>query len=163
MRRKPSLRPYVTIAGSGPSVEGWTEPVTIATKKRSVPSEFVAASTLNHLDRWRDRDGEHFNHTDKGMVFRGGKEGSGRLWWSAGEKAWTKYFQQFSPKFYKPSIGTLAVFMAYERWGPERIGLIGLDDVLDGNDEWFHDARAEREAIMALDTEIIDLRVNGGT
>ena len=92
------------------------------------------------------------------MIFNDWHPEGGNAWWSAQEKGWFHYFDQFKPKLYKPSIGTMAVFMAFERWGPEKIGLIGFDWVLDNNAEWFHDSRAEREAINALGVEIIDLR-----
>lgn len=79
------------------------------------------------------------------------------------EHQWTEYFQGFAgggkkPKMWKPSIGTMAVYMAFERWRPEEIGLIGLDWVLDGNPDWFHDAAAEKKSIEALPVKIIDLR-----
>jgi hypothetical protein len=92
------------------------------------------------------------------MIFRDYQKAQKGLWWSVQEKGWLQYFDQFKPKFHKPSVGTMAVFMAFERWGPEKIGLIGFDWVLDDNPEWFHDSRAEREAIYSLGIEIIDLR-----
>jgi hypothetical protein len=82
----------------------------------------------------------------------------GDKWWSEYCNQWLKYFKSFGGKFPKPSAGTLAVYMAYERWNPERIELIGMDWVLDGNPDWFHDARAELESIKRLDVELIDLR-----
>jgi hypothetical protein len=154
--------PYVVIAGSGESVEGYDGPVTLVTKKRPLPAPYVAASSPNYFHRWRDT---YYNEEpSRAMIFRQsppkyrGLE-VGRMWFSAHEKGWEKhYYAQFKPKMYKPSIGTLAVFMAYERWNPKKIGLIGMDWVLDGNPDWFHDAKAELEAISALPVEIVDLR-----
>lgn len=104
------------------------------------------------------------------MIFRGypgyqtskAKNGCGR-WWSQYEKEWTNYFQSFAgegkePKLWKPSIGTMAVYMAVERFRPEAIGLIGYDWVLDENTEWFHDAVVEKKSIEALPVDIYDLR-----
>jgi hypothetical protein len=78
--------------------------------------------------------------------------------WQADWKRWDKYFQTFKPKKHPdPSSGTCAAFCAIERWNPKEIGIIGMDWVLDGNKEWFHDARAERECLESL-VKIIDLR-----
>jgi hypothetical protein len=152
----------VVVAGSGPSLDDYDGEVTIVTKKRPVAAPYIAASSPNYFYRWRDTF--YKDAPSKAMIFRCSaikyrdKEVAG-MWFSAHEKGWQmKYYAQFKPKFAKPSIGTMAVFMALERWAPERIGLIGMDWVLDGNDDWFHDARAEREAITALPVEIIDLR-----
>jgi hypothetical protein len=49
--------------------------------------------------------------------------------------------------------------MSYERWKPEKVGLIGFDWVLDGNPDWDHDAIAERACIESL-VEVVDLRHN---
>lgn len=86
--------------------------------------------------------------------------GKKSLIWHANEKLWDQYFWSFSPKFKKPSNGTLAVFCAVERWGVRSVGLIGMDWVLDENTEWFHDAKAEKAAIENL-VEIVDLREHG--
>ena len=69
-----------------------------------------------------------------------------------------KYFGFYKPKFPKPSAGTIAVYMAFERWNPERIELIGMDWVIDGNPGWFHDAEVELRSIKDLGVELIDLR-----
>jgi hypothetical protein len=152
----------VVVAGSGPSTEGYEGEVTITTKKRTLPAPYIAASSPNYFYRWRDTF--YNDEPSKGMIFRRspmkyqGKEVAG-MWFSEFEKGWQqKYYAQFKPKFPKPSIGTLAVFMAVERWAPEKIGLIGMDWVLDGNEQWFHDAAKEKEAIINLPVEIIDLR-----
>lgn len=76
--------------------------------------------------------------------------------WSANWKYWDNYYKQFNPKA-KPSLGTCAVFSVVERWKPKTIGLIGFDWILDGNTDWFHDAKKERQAILSL-TNIVDLR-----
>ena len=70
---------------------------------------------------------------------------------------WFAYYQTFEPKNHKPSTGTQAVLTSIQRWSPEKIGLIGFDWVLDGNDSWHHDADAERRCIESL-VEIVDLR-----
>jgi hypothetical protein len=156
------LKKYVVVAGSGPSTEGYEGEVTITTKKRTLPAPYIAASSPNYFYRWRDTC--YNDEPTKAMIFRispikyAGKEVGG-MWFSGFEKGWQqKYYAQFKPKFCKPSIGTLAVFMAVERWAPEKIGLIGMDWVLDGNEDWFHDAAKEREAITNLPCQIIDLR-----
>jgi hypothetical protein len=78
--------------------------------------------------------------------------------WRADYKKWEQYFKQFKPKkHHDPSSGTCAAFCAIERWNPTEIGLIGMDWVLDGNKEWFHDARAELECLQSL-VKVIDLR-----
>lgn len=143
-------------------MEGWQERVTVATKKRSVPSDYVAVSSESHLSRWRDT---HYDKNVNSMIFRAysGNQTIGTRWWSKYEQPWTDYFQGFAgggkkPKIWKPSIGTMAVYMAFERWRPEAIGLIGMDWVLDGNPDWFHDAEVEKKSIEALPVKIIDLR-----
>jgi hypothetical protein len=81
--------------------------------------------------------------------------------WKADHKKWDAYFKTFKPKKHPdPSSGTCAAFCAIERWQPEEIGLIGMDWVLDGNKEWFHDARAELECLQSL-VKIVDLRERG--
>ena len=78
--------------------------------------------------------------------------------WQADFKKWDKYFKTFGPlKHADPSSGTCAIFCAIERWQPKEIGIIGMDWVLDNNKAWFHDARAELEAIKSLVT-VVDLR-----
>jgi hypothetical protein len=49
------------------------------------------------------------------------------------------------------------VFGVVERWQPETVGLIGFDWVLDGYEDWIHDAVAERKCIESL-VDIVDLR-----
>jgi hypothetical protein len=138
-------------------VEGWKTPVTITTKKKPVESEFVAVSAETHLTRWRDN---HYNEDRPAMIFRGwpGMQTIGSRWWSEYCDTWLKYHNHFSPKFPKPSAGTIAVFMAFERWNPERIELIGMDWVIDGNPDWFHDAEVELKSIKDLGVELVDLR-----
>ena len=75
---------------------------------------------------------------------------------------WDKYWSRFvrassPPQRVKPSLGTCAVMGAVERWAPDEIGLIGFDNILDGNLSWEHDAIAEKRCIESL-VKIIDLR-----
>lgn len=149
--------PCVSIAGSGPSAENWPHKVTVTTKKRPVDSEYIAVSAHTHLTRWRDTT---YNEDRPSLIFRNwpGKQTIGDRWWSAHCNDWLNYFKSFGSKFPKPSAGTLAVYMAFERWNPERIELIGMDWVLDGNPDWFHDAEAELKSIKGLGVELVDLR-----
>lgn len=78
--------------------------------------------------------------------------------WKADHKRWDRYFKSFGPnKHPDPSSGTCAALCAIERWGPEEIGIIGMDWVLDNNKAWFHDARAELEMLKSL-VKIVDIR-----
>lgn len=79
--------------------------------------------------------------------------------YQADYKYWDQYFLTFKPKRItkKPSTGTCAVFCSYERWKPEKIGLIGFDWILDGDKDWNHDPEAEKRCIESL-VEIVDLR-----
>lgn len=77
--------------------------------------------------------------------------------WVADHEYWDRYFRSFNPKHKDPSSGTCAIFCCVERFNLSEIGVIGLDWVLDGNDAWLHDAKAERAAIESL-VKIIDLR-----
>jgi hypothetical protein len=77
--------------------------------------------------------------------------------WVADHVYWDKYFQSFNPKHPDPSSGTCAIFCVVERYAPSEIGVIGMDWVLDGNPDWFHDARAELAAIRQV-VKLVDLR-----
>lgn len=57
----------------------------------------------------------------------------------------------------KPSLGTCAVFAAVEYFGVEEVGVIGYDNILDGNTDWIHDPIAEKRCIESL-VNVIDLR-----
>lgn len=75
---------------------------------------------------------------------------------------WDKYWAGFvrgrvPPQRVKPSLGLCAVFACVERWNPQQIGLIGFDNILDGNTQWEHDAIAEKACIESL-VKIVDLR-----
>jgi hypothetical protein len=84
---------------------------------------------------------------------------------------WLRYYARFKPKYWKPSIGLCAVFMAKDRLDPKEIAVIGFDRVLYPEDgisykwnhtknnpfPWFHDQRSERECIHSLGIRIIDL------
>lgn len=151
----------ITIAGSGPSVHfdyGWFKPwsVDVVTKKRDAIGKYVACR-FGFNDRTRDE-------TPLMLFYRRGIEDVrwNRPVWFADSDFWLKYFKQFvtrrsPPQKTKPSSGCCAVMMVMQRWAPERIGLIGFDNVLDGNPDWEHDAEAERECILSL-TEVVDLR-----
>lgn len=158
----------LTIAGSGPSCEAYGKPVTIATKKQSLPSEYVAIKNAATSSKYRITkpimciSGDPLEHED--------------LW--IARRDWQNYFLQFDPrpihccgkahpcprseiqggpKKFKASLGMLAVFMAVERFNPQTIGLIGFDWVLDENPNWLHDASAERRCILSL-VNVRDLR-----
>jgi len=87
------------------------------------------------------------------------------------ECRWLQYYRQFKPKYWKPSAGLCAVFMAKDLLDPKEIGVIGFDRVLYQDDNisykwnhpkpqpfpWFHDQRAEYECIHSLGIQIIDL------
>ena len=80
--------------------------------------------------------------------------------WLADWKRWDDHFKSFGPlKHPDPSSGTCAIFCVVERWNPEEIGVIGMDYVLDGHTDWFHDAKAELRAINSV-VKIIDLRLS---
>jgi hypothetical protein len=77
-------------------------------------------------------------------------------------RKWDEYWKPFirkkrPPAHMKPSLGLCAVFGAVERWGIDEVGLIGYDWILDGNEDWYHDAIAEKRCIESL-VNIIDLR-----
>lgn len=139
----------ITVAGSGPSSNNYGH-VTIATKKRPCPSDYL-------MCRFSVQDQIH----DRPLMvyYRRGHDPES---YACDSRRWDKYFSQFvrykqPPQKCKPSLGTCAVFAAIERWNPDEIGLIGFDNILDGNDEWLHDALAERRCIESL-TRIVDLR-----
>jgi hypothetical protein len=140
----------ITIAGSGPSTEGF-EHVTVATKKRSVPSDYV----MVHFPYQGDK------HDLPLMSYHKRNEGR-RTAWYCDTLRWNKYWSQFirmkrPPQRVKPSLGLCAVFACVERWNIDEVGLIGYDNILDGNDTWLHDAIAEKQCIESL-VKIIDLR-----
>jgi hypothetical protein len=140
----------IVIAGSGPSVEGYDGPVTVCTKKRSLPAEYLFC---------------RFGFQAKGdlplmLYYRRNSDGKDAYYCNA--LKWDKYYKQFirskrPPQRVKPSLGTCAVMGVVERWNPKEIGVIGFDNILDGNDKWEHDAIAERRCIESL-VKIVDLR-----
>lgn len=152
-------KPYVIVAGSGPSAKTYKGRADIATKKFTVEADYFHA----RHPAWRDRAPKTAH--DKPMLLyeiRNDRKSEGFDWddaWVANTDYWNGYFAAFNPRFGKASLGTTAVFCAYEYFQPEKIGLIGLDKVLDGEEKWIHDAEAEREAIFSLPVEIIDLRL----
>ncbi len=84
---------------------------------------------------------------------------------------WLRYYARYKPKYWKPSIGLCAVFMAKDLLNPKEIAVIGFDRVMYPEDgisykwnhvkpapfPWFHDQRAEHECIHSLGIRIIDL------
>ena len=139
----------ITIAGSGPSAKDYPF-VTVATKKRSVPSDYVFC-----------RFGFQHQGDEPLMLYYKRLSDSKKAWFCNAQK-WDDYYKQFvrsksPPQRVKPSLGTCAVMGVVERWNPSDIGLIGFDNILDGNPEWPHDAIAERRCIESL-VNIIDLR-----
>jgi hypothetical protein len=148
---------YLTIAGSGPSAEGYGK-VTIATKKISADADYIY---VPHIHFWhtfpiRYRTTPLMVQKKTCTCKKCGDCGA-PIDYALNWRAWYDYYAQFKPKFNKPSTGTQAVMAAVQRWQPETIGLIGFDWILDGNPGWFHDAEKERHAILTL-TNIRDLR-----
>lgn len=139
----------ITIAGSGPSVE-LVSHVNVATKKRSVPSDYVFCRfPFAHNLKGRGDDTPLMIYYNRGS----GAEDVER--YVIDSKRWDGYYKQFSKK--KPSSGLCAVFGTIERWEPKTIGLIGFDWVLDGFQDWQHDSDAELQCMLSLAT-IKDLR-----
>lgn len=150
-------RPYVVIAGSGPSAEGYTGHVDVATKKLTVDAPYVCSRFISWWHKPRQRD-KHFM-AYKVMICDKYPIIDRERFYQADFKYWDEYFLSFKPTRItkKPSTGTCAVFCAYERWKPKKIGLIGFDWVLDGDKKWQHDPHCERRCIESL-VEIVDLR-----
>ena len=140
---------FLTIAGSGPSAS-LIERVTVATKKRPVPSDYVFC-----------RFGFQYRGSEDLMLYYKRLADDKDAYFCDAIR-WDKYFKQFirsksPPQRVKPSLGTCAVMGVVERWNPKDIGLIGFDNILDGNTDWEHDAIAEKRCIESL-VNIIDLR-----
>ncbi len=143
----------ITIAGSGPSTE-LVEHVDVATKKRSVISDYVFCRfPFAHNIYGLGDEKPLMVYYNRG-VCQCGKCGKIEKY-VINSRRWDNYYKRFSKK--KPSSGLCAVFGVIERWEPKTIGLIGFDWVLDGNTGWTHDANAEKQAILSLVT-IEDLR-----
>jgi len=142
----------ITIAGSGPSTE-LVSHVTIATKKRSVSSDYVFCRfPFAHNLKGRGDDTPLMIYYNRGECGCGCEKIEKYL---VDSRRWDAYYKQFSKA--KPSSGLCAVFGTIDRWAPKTIGLIGFDWVLDGNPGWQHDAQAEKQAILSL-VNIKDLR-----
>lgn len=156
----------ITIAGSGPSCANYGKSVTIATKKRSLPSDYVMCRfgfqykkggkeklpLLLFFKRCQCRSLECPVCSDLGVDI-----------YQMDTERWEDYWSRFVRKGYlapsrKPSLGTCAVFAAVERFGVDEVGVIGLDYILDENmKDWNHDAYAEKRCIESL-VNVIDLR-----
>ncbi len=139
----------ITIAGSGPST-GLLDHVTVATKKRSVPSDYVFCR-FPFAQNLKGKGDD----TPVMIYYNRGSGCEDVEKYIVDSKRWDKYYKSFSKE--KPSSGLCAVFATMERWEPETIGLIGFDWILDGNPDWTHDSQAERRAILSL-VSIKDLR-----
>ena len=161
----------ITIAGSGPSCEAYARKVknplvTIATKKRSLPSEYLFCRFSAQY--WKAK-GEniplllYYNRcvceppkvcpicVEDDIEVIGLDSGK----WDA---YWSKFIRKRVLSTHKkPSLGTCAVFAAVEYFGVDEVGLIGFDYILDGDENWMHDAIAERNCIESL-VNVIDLR-----
>lgn len=154
----------ITIAGSGPSVEAYGQPVTIATKKRSLPSEYLFCRfscqygkgaeipMLLYYNRCNCEPPKRCPIcTDSGIEVI-----------PVNSDKWDAYWKPFIRQkrlstHMKPSLGTCAVFAAVEHFGVDEVGVIGYDNILDENTEWMHDAIAEKSCIESL-VNVVDLR-----
>jgi len=150
----------ITIAGSGPST-AQVEHVTVATKKRSVSSDYVFCAFMWQYLKWRPKH----DTAELMLYYKRMTEDMSTCKvpvWFCDFKRWNAYYQRFvrakrPPQRTKPSLGTCAVFGVVERWNPDTVGLIGYDWILDGNTDWPHDAIAEKACIESL-VKIKDLR-----
>lgn len=166
-------RDYVIIAGSGPSAKGYGK-VDVATKKMTCPADYQAA----RYPAWyfkvktavKGNDTDKFKYMpEKGfMLYKAVVHGGNKypvedipenFRYIADSKYWDSYFKSFNPtnRNKKPSVGLCAVMMAYERWTPDKIGLIGFDWVIDGHKDWLHDSFTELKVMKSL-AQIVDLR-----
>lgn len=143
----------ITIAGSGPSVTQ-VDHVTVATKKRSIDSDYVFCRfPCAHNLKGKGDETPLMIYYNRGSCNCGQCDSIDK--YIIDSRRWNRYYKDFSKK--KPSSGLCAVFGAVERWRPKTIGFIGFDWVLDGHSNWQHDANAEKQAILSLVT-IEDLR-----
>ena len=145
----------LTIAGSGPSSAEYGH-VTVATKKRPCRSDYIMVRFPFQDRRVKQTDVELMSY------YQRGEKGGDWPAWYADSVRWDKYWsgfirEQVPPQRVKPSLGTCAVMAVVERWQVNEIGLIGFDNILDGNSKWEHDAIAERACIESL-VKIVDLR-----
>lgn len=151
----------ITIAGSGPSTDQ-VRKVDVTTKKQSVPGDTVFCRFMGGFKRY-----DKGHQGDLMLYCRQCSCGSGSCYFCGTDayycdkKKWDAYYREFTrSKVHqkcKPSVGLCAVFGVVERWQPETVGLIGFDWVLDGYEDWIHDAVAERKCIESL-VDIVDLR-----
>ena len=157
----------ITIAGSGPSVEEYNKRVTIATKKRSLPSDYLFCRFACQYYKAKGPDIPlllYFNRcTCEPPKTCPLCNGSDVEVFPLDSRKWDEYWKGFIRKgatlstHKKPSLGTCAVFAAVEHFGVDEIGVIGYDNILDGNTDWMHDAIAEKWCIESL-VNIVDLR-----
>lgn len=152
-------REYVTIAGSGPSARTYNGRVDVATKKVTVPCDYAVARWSVWWSKRKDLIGDGGFMCYKPVMDHKRDVLDKEKFYQADHKYWDAYFLSFKPTRVtkKPSTGLCAVFCAYERWMPERVGLIGFDWVLDGDSRWSHDPDCELRCIRSL-VDIVDLR-----
>jgi len=151
----------ITIAGSGPSITQ-LDHVDVATKKRSIPSDYIFCRFMYNYHRFaKDDNSELMLYCKQCNCGKSDCYFCGVSAYYCDKKRWDKYYRKFTRskvhQKMKPSTGLCAVFGVVERWKPKTIGLIGFDWVLDENPDWEHDAQAEKQAILSL-TNIVDLR-----
>jgi hypothetical protein len=152
----------LTIAGSGPSAQEYGKPVTIATKKKPLPSDYVVCHYAFQYKLWKKTEAKPIlYHRRCGCGDKKCGECTLDAYYMDASR-WDAYFKQFArmkqpPQRMKPSLGTKAVFAAIELFNPTEVGLIGYDYILDGAPKWGHDAIAEKRCIESL-VKIIDLR-----
>ena len=156
----------ITIAGSGPSCKVYNQHVTIATKKRSLPSDYVMCRfPCQYAKGGKEKLPLllYFNRCHclgRACPFCNSDPAVEII--PIGHEKWDKYWSKFIRKkilstHLKPSLGTCAVFAAVEYFKVDEVGLIGYDHILDRNENWEHDAIAERNCIESL-VNVIDLR-----
>ena len=63
-------------------------------------------------------------------------------------KYWNEYYSKFTT--YKPSNGLMAVFVAIDKYQPDEIVALGLDNILDSVKPTQHDWPAELKCIESL-------------
>jgi len=156
----------ITIAGSGPSCEAYGKKVTIATKKRSLPSDYLFCRLSQQYNKVKGPEIPLILYFNRCTCYPPATcpicTGPDVEIIPVDSERWNKYWSPFvrdkrwSARM-KPSLGTCAVFAAVELWGVDEVGVIGYDYILDGNDDWIHDAVAEKKCIESL-VNVVDLR-----
>jgi len=127
----------------------------ISTKRPSFNTDYLSCRDIN----WRKPTYSHIPFMCyKWMIPTKSRVPSMENVWRADFKRWDRLFKTFKPtRHADPSSGTCAALCVIERWQPKKIGLIGMDWVLDNNKTWLHDARAEMDMLNSL-VEVVDIR-----